>query len=102
MEKWVKEMDKKIKKEAMGRVIANTKNKSWWEGYDAGKQEMIEASKSLIVVAEALDDFKYKAYSMMPKIKTNRQYKDFIMSNAPCSYDLRMIISELKKKAGVA
>jgi len=57
---------------------------------------MNENIKELIIIAKALDKFKYKIYAVMNKEKW---LTDFIMENAPCNYDLKELIETIKKDA---
>lgn len=63
------------------------------EGYDKANEEWKARVQILWQIADALEDFKLKCYARMKE--GSKEYKDFIMKNAPCSYDLQALKKEL-------
>lgn len=51
--------------------------------------------KQLIAIAEALETFKHKVYTLMNK---EDWLDDFLLNNAPCNYNLRELIKRIRKE----
>ena len=54
---------------------------------------MDENIKSLMKIANALEVFKLKAYELLNKEKW---FDDFVMNNAPCNYNLDVLIKKIQ------
>lgn len=61
------------------------------------EEELEKWLNYLILIAEKLDDFKYKCYEQFRyKSFSIEEYKEFILKNAPCNYDLERVIKNIR------